>query len=52
MTGYGPLEPLLKDDTVTDILINTHKSLSMSSAFGRLDAPTSISRIRAPPSDH
>ena len=25
MTGYGPLEPLLKDPTVTDILINTHK---------------------------
>jgi pilus assembly protein CpaF len=26
MTGYGPLEPLLKDPTVTDILINTHKA--------------------------
>ncbi len=25
MTGYGPIEPLLKDPTVTDILINTHK---------------------------
>jgi pilus assembly protein CpaF len=26
MTGYGPIEPLLKDPTVTDILINTHKT--------------------------
>jgi pilus assembly protein CpaF len=25
MTGFGPIEPLLKDPTVTDILINTHK---------------------------
>src|SRR5580704_12859789 len=26
MTGFGPLEPLLKDPTVTDILINTHRN--------------------------
>src|SRR5262252_4785412 len=25
MTGYGPIEPLLKDPTVSDILINTHQ---------------------------
>jgi len=25
LTGLGPIEPLLKDPTVTDILINTHK---------------------------
>ena len=25
MTGLGPIEPLLKDATVTDILINTHE---------------------------
>jgi pilus assembly protein CpaF len=25
MTGFGPIEPLLKDPTVTDILINTHR---------------------------
>jgi pilus assembly protein CpaF len=25
--GYGPLEPLLKDDTVNDILVNTHKQI-------------------------
>src|SRR5207245_10697441 len=24
MTGFGPIEPLLKDPTVNDILINTH----------------------------
>src|SRR5215468_8257956 len=25
--GLGPLEPLLKDPTVSDILVNTHKSV-------------------------
>ena len=25
MTGYGPIEPLLRDPSVADILINTHK---------------------------
>ena len=25
--GYGPLEPLLKDPTVSDILVNTYKSI-------------------------
>src|SRR3974390_1482431 len=25
--GFGPIEPLLKDDTVNDILINTHNSV-------------------------
>src|SRR6516225_6710451 len=27
MTGLGPLEPLLKDPTISDILINGHESL-------------------------
>ncbi len=27
MTGLGPLEPLLADDSISDILINTHKQL-------------------------
>ena len=27
MTGLGPIEPLLQDDTVNDILINTHKQI-------------------------
>ena len=35
MTGYGPIEPLLKDPTVTDILINTHKRCYVE-RFGRL----------------
>jgi pilus assembly protein CpaF len=35
MTGYGPLEPLLKDPTVTDILINTHKRCFVE-RFGQL----------------
>ena len=35
MTGYGPIEPLLKDPTVTDILINTHKKCFVE-RFGKL----------------
>ncbi len=27
MTGLGPLEPLLKDDSISDILINTHEQV-------------------------
>ncbi len=37
MTGFGPIEPLLKDPTVTDILINTHK-LCFVERFGKLQA--------------
>jgi pilus assembly protein CpaF len=36
MTGFGPLEPLLKDPTVSDILINTHK-LCFVERFGKLE---------------
>ena len=36
MTGYGPIEPLLKDPTVSDILINTHK-LCFVERFGKLE---------------
>jgi pilus assembly protein CpaF len=35
MTGFGPIEPLLKDPTVTDILINTHR-LCFVERFGKL----------------
>jgi pilus assembly protein CpaF len=35
MTGFGPIEPLLKDPTVTDILINTHKSCFVE-RYGKL----------------
>ena len=36
MIGFGPIEPLLKDPTVNDILINTHK-LCYVERFGRLE---------------
>jgi pilus assembly protein CpaF len=36
LLGLGPLEPLLKDDTVADILINTHKTVYVERA-GRLE---------------
>jgi pilus assembly protein CpaF len=35
LLGLGPLEPLLKDDSVTDILINTHEMVYVERA-GRL----------------
>ena len=38
--GLGPLEPLLKDDTVSDILINTHDAVFVERA-GRLE-PTDV----------
>ncbi len=36
MTGLGPIEPLLKDTTVNDILINTHSSVFVERA-GQLE---------------
>ncbi|QIE57223.1 CpaF family protein [Pikeienuella piscinae] len=36
VTGLGPLEPLLKDPTVTDILVNTHEQCFVE-RFGRLE---------------
>src|SRR5215470_5418741 len=40
MTGYGPIEPLLKDPTVSDILINTHQ-VCFVERFGKLQ-PTKV----------
>src|ERR1700726_4793856 len=39
MTGFGPIEPLLKDPTINDILINTHKRCFVE-RFGRLEETT------------
>ena len=36
MTGLGPIEPLLKDDTISDILINTHEQVYVE-RFGQLE---------------
>ena len=36
LLGLGPLEPLLKDDTINDILINTHNSVYVERQ-GRLE---------------
>src|SRR5712671_502547 len=35
MVGFGPIEPLLKDPTVSDILINTHE-ICFVERFGKL----------------
>ena len=32
MTGLGPIEPLLKDPTISDILINTHRTVFVERA--------------------
>ena len=40
MLGLGPIEPLLKDDTVSDVLINTHAQVYVE-RYGQLE-PTSI----------
>jgi pilus assembly protein CpaF len=34
--GLGPLEPLLKDETINDILVNTHTTIYVE-RFGRLE---------------
>ena len=34
--GFGPLEPLLADPTISDILVNTHKTVYVE-RFGRLE---------------
>jgi pilus assembly protein CpaF len=36
MTGFGPIEPLLKDPTINDILINTHNKCFVE-RFGKLE---------------
>ncbi|HEY7386112.1 MAG TPA: CpaF family protein, partial [Beijerinckiaceae bacterium] len=36
LTGLGPIEPLLKDSTVSDILINTHEKVYVE-RFGQLE---------------
>jgi len=40
MIGLGPIEPLLKDPTVNDILINTHQSVYVE-RYGQLE-PTAV----------
>ena len=36
LTGLGPIEPFLKDPTVSDILINTHEHVYVE-RFGQLE---------------
>lgn len=40
MVGLGPIEPLLKDPTVSDILINTHRAVYVE-RYGKLE-PTAV----------
>ena len=45
MTGLGPLEPLLKDPTITDILINGHECVYVERG-GMLEPAACASRTR------
>ena len=36
MLGLGPLEPLLKDDTIADVLVNSHRQVYIE-RFGQLE---------------
>lgn len=47
MLGLGPLEPLLKDDTIADILVNSHEQVFVE-RFGQLE----LTDIRFKDEDH
>lgn len=47
MLGLGPLEPLLKDDTIADILVNSHEQVFIE-RFGKLE----LTDIRFKDEDH
>src|SRR5215813_8589064 len=47
MIGFGPIEPLLKDPTVSDILINTHETCFVE-RFGKLHE----AKVRFKDEDH
>lgn len=47
MIGLGPLETLLKDDTIADIMINGHKQIFVE-RFGKIE----LSNIRFKDDDH
>ena len=52
MLGFGPLETLLADPTVSDILVNTYKQVYVE-RHGRLElTDVTLHRRRAPDEDH
>ena len=51
LLGLGPLEPLLKDETITDILINTHNTVYVE-RNGRLEKTDVHFQDTAPPGAH
>lgn len=42
LTGLGPIEPLLKDPTISDILINTHKNVYVERCGRLMPAPAAF----------
>ncbi len=52
MTGLGPLEPLLKDPTVNDILINGHECVYVEETQGVLEPCGVRFKDRAAPGTH
>ena len=52
LLGLGPLEPLLKDPTITDILVNGYNQVFVE-RFGVLEpTPGPVQGRKAPPADH
>ena len=52
LLGLGPLEPLLKDPTITDILVNGHDQVFVE-RYGVLEpSPVAVQGREAPSSDH
>ena len=53
MLGFGPLEPLMADPTVSDILVNSLRPRSTSSGGGRLELTNvTLHRRQAPDAHH
>ena len=49
--GYGPLEPLLRDDSVTEVMVNNFDRIFIERE-GKLESFRHIRRQRAPAADH
>ncbi len=52
LMGLGPIEPLLKDPTVSDILCNTYRRISTSNVSGSWKKPTARFIDDRPPDEH
>ena len=50
--GYGPLEPFLRDDSITEVMVNDHKTVYIE-RHGKITRTNAAVRRRGPPAaDH